>query len=211
MAGTNFMQRLAGWFGRDNGEPLVRPHALTQAPAQDPAYLQAARHLVGLKSGQEANGWLASGGDFLAVTLGDGAHAIVERWNAGPGHATPMQDELPDAGSAPGTSGYLAYRGVRRPYSLRYEQAVDTMIVMATLADLVRNDVELRLCRDSLGGETLAFMALPPSQWHALAAEAGEKAIHRRLVPVPEDFQELHRMALRDLPEWAATAHGRQL
>ena len=216
MSQNNLMQRLAGWLrGSEPGaaDATPRPPALPQPPKQDPAYLAAARKLVAMKSGEQANTWLAAGADVFVVDFGDSAAHIAAEWNAGVGAAAPVAHEHADGqdpeGQQGGITGYLAYRGVRRPYSLRYERAVDAMIVVATLADLVRNDLEMRLCRDSLGGTRVSFVALHPTHWEKLVADAGQKPVDRRFVAVPAHFQELARMAMHDLPEWAATAHGR--
>jgi hypothetical protein len=216
MSQNNLIHRLTGWLrrpGPGGGAAALRPAALPKPPAQDPAYLAAARRLVAMKSGEQANAWLAAGSDVFVVDFGDTADRIAAEWNGGVGGGVPVVHELADGdppdGRQGGVTGYLGYRGVRRPYALRYERAVDAMIVVATLADLVRNDLEMRLCRDSLGGTRVCFTALHPSHWQALAAAAGQKAVDRRFVPVPAEYQELARIAMHDLPEWAATAHGR--
>jgi hypothetical protein len=214
MSQSNLIQRFTGWLrGPGGADAALRPEPLPQPPRQDAAYLAAARKLVAMKSGEQANAWLAAGADVFAVDFGDAAAQIVAEWNAGVGSGAPMTHEFADGQGRDdpqgGITGYLGYRGVRRPYALRYERAVDAMIVVSTLVDLVRNDLDLRLCRDSLGGTMVSFIALHPSQWESLAADAGQKAVDRRFVPVPADFHELARMAMHDLPEWAATAQGR--
>jgi hypothetical protein len=216
MSQNNLIQRLTGWLrGPVAGaaDAALRPPALPQPPAQNPSYLAAARKLVAMKSGEQANNWLAAGADVFVVDFGDSAASIAAEWNGGVGSAAPVDHEYADGndpgGQQGGVTGYLAYRGVRRPYALRYERAVDAMIVVATLADLVRNDLEMRLCRDSLGGTRVSFLALHPTHWETLVADAGQKPVDRRFVPVPAHYQELARMAMHDLPEWAATAHGR--
>jgi hypothetical protein len=213
---NNLIQSLTGWLrrpGPGGAEAALRPPPLPSPPRQDPSYLAAARKLAAMKSGEQAHAWLTAGADVFLVGFNDAAAQISAEWNAGAGSGAAVTHEYADGsdpkGQQGGITGYLSYRGVRRPYALRYQPTVDAMIVVSTLADLVRNDLELRLCRDSLGGTAVSFVALHPHQWLALTSEAGQKAVDRRFAAVPAHYQELARMAMHDLPEWAPTAHGR--
>lgn len=70
------------------------------------------------------------------------------------------------------------YRGRSRRVPLR-SGPDDGLLLVHTLARLVRHEVEFRLCTATIEYSEQAFLAMPPAEWAALEATVGRKAVRR--------------------------------
>jgi hypothetical protein len=91
----------------------------------------------------------------------------------------------------PGFAGYLTFRGkrVRFPWVVGTE---DRHITLHTLNEVLMPEFEIRVCVDSNGSDTLAFLPLSGEDWKALEAAHGERvAKHfRKIKERPNLFTE---------------------
>jgi hypothetical protein len=84
---------------------------------------------------------------------------------------------------------FLTYKGRTVEVPLTHSRD-DGLIVLHTLARLVRQHSDIRFCVDSGHSSNLAFLALAPAAWKALEKEFGRKAVAYRFLPFPEDLGE---------------------
>jgi hypothetical protein len=130
---------------------------------------------------------------------------LIGSWNKTAGKA-----KLPRAGRRIDSSGkdekeFLTYKGKTVEVPLVHSRD-DALIILHTLAGLVRADSDVRFCVDSGHSSDLAFLALAPDQWKALEKEFGRKAIAYRFLPFPKDlgkfldeaFSEKHNRKYRE-------------
>ncbi len=83
----------------------------------------------------------------------------------------------------------IVYKGVRTPVPLVYGPE-DRHITIVTLNRALVADFEIRLCIDSEGADTLAFLPLPSATWEDLEREYGHSVSQRfyRLRDKPNVF-----------------------
>jgi hypothetical protein len=70
----------------------------------------------------------------------------------------------------------IRYRGRTADVPLAFDHE-DNLRTVYTLSQLTREDLEFRLCRDTVGNSEHAFLMLPPGQWRELEREFGPAAV----------------------------------
>jgi hypothetical protein len=99
----------------------------------------------------------------------------------------------------------FTYKGRTQQVPVQYKH-YDNAIAIHTLAQLVRDDTELRFCIDSGFNNVVAFLALPPSAWQALEADYGNDTVAFRFTALPADLESfidnvLFKIEHRDYPD----------
>jgi hypothetical protein len=90
--------------------------------------------------------------------------------------------ELVEVDAHPGFEIYISHRGQRVKVPLVVGPE-DRHITLYTLNELLKPAFEIRVCQDSNGSDTLAFLPLPAADWSALEGRFGAKvAKHFRRV-----------------------------
>jgi hypothetical protein len=89
-----------------------------------------------------------------------------------------LSAELIDVEAENGYDFYISYKGNRVKVPLTYSLQ-DRHITICALNDALAPDYEVRLCIDSNGGDTLAFLPLPVGEWGNLEERYGD-AIRQR-------------------------------
>lgn len=122
---------------------------------------------------------------------------LVRTWNG-----IAARSKLPPVGhrvdsSAGDESEFLTYKGKTVEVPLTHS-GDDGLIVLHTLARLVRQDSDIRFCVDSGHSSDLAFLELAPAAWKALEKEFGRKAVAYRFLPLPEDLAEFLEQAFSE-------------
>jgi hypothetical protein len=86
--------------------------------------------------------------------------------------------EVVEVDADPGFEMYISHRGrrVKVPLVVGHE---DRHITIHTLNQLLKPAFEIRVCVDSNGSDTLAFLPLSGADWSALEARFGEKVGRR--------------------------------
>jgi len=120
-----------------------------------------------------------------------------ERWNE-----ITAKSKLPRVGHRIDSSDkdereFLTYKGKTVEVPLTHSRD-DRLIILHTLARLVREDSDIRFCMDSYHSSNLAFLALPPADWKALEKEFGAKAVAFRFLAFPKDLKKFHEKAFSD-------------
>ena len=97
--------------------------------------------------------------------------------------------ELVDTDADPGFEIYISHRGQRVKVPLVVGPQ-DRHITLYTLNELLKPAYEIRVCVDSNGSDTLAFLPLPAADWSAVERRFGAKvAKHfRRIEQRPNLF-----------------------
>ncbi len=91
-----------------------------------------------------------------------------------------LSGELLSADTDRGYEVYVRYRDRRLKVPLTYSGA-DRHITLCTLNQALAPDYEIRLCVDSHGSDTLAFLPLAASEWSALEQRFGDRVGKRFL------------------------------
>jgi hypothetical protein len=73
---------------------------------------------------------------------------------------------------------YISYRGQRAKVPL-VEGLADRHITLHSLTQLLQPDFEIRVCVDSNGMDTLAFLPLSGADWSALESTFGDNVGRR--------------------------------
>src|SRR5262245_40552590 len=81
--------------------------------------------------------------------------------------------EVVDVDTADRFEVYVTFATHRHKMPLTYSPA-DRHIALCTLNDALRPDYEVRVCVDSGGGDSLAFLPLASDQWATLEGRYGE-------------------------------------
>ncbi len=89
-----------------------------------------------------------------------------------------LSAEVADIDADPGFEMYISYRGQRTKVPL-VEGLADRHITLHTLNQLLKPAFEIRVCADSNGMDTLAFLPLSATDWSALEATFGERVERR--------------------------------
>lgn len=84
-----------------------------------------------------------------------------------------LSAEVVEINAKPGFEMYISHRGrrVRVPLVVGIE---DRHITLHTLNELLKPEFEIRVCVDSHGSDTLAFLPLDAAEWSALEARFGD-------------------------------------
>lgn len=89
---------------------------------------------------------------------------------------------------------FLTYRQTTVEVPLTHSRD-DQLVIVHTLARLVRRDSDIRFCLDSHHSSDLAFLALPPGDWKALEKEFGTDTVAYRFLSLPEKLKEFEKKA----------------
>jgi hypothetical protein len=130
--------------------------------------------------------------DNHAAFVWDDNGEEVEQWNAiagaaGAGGGADVTAEG-DGESRP----RFRYKGAVVEVPILYERG-DNTISVHTLAQLVKQDSDIRMCLDTCWNSEYAYLPLPPAAWAQLEAEFGREAVAFRFLALPPklgDFYE---------------------
>lgn len=102
-----------------------------------------------------------------------------------------LSAELVGVDDDPGFELYISRKGKREKVPLVAGKE-DRHITLNALNELLQPEYEIRVCVDSRGSDTLAFLPLPAADWTALEARFGKKvAAHfRKIEAQPNLFTE---------------------
>ena len=110
---------------------------------------------------------------IFMVDWGEEDDAIVEYCERVLG-TNSLSAEIVDADHDPGYELYISYRGRRTRVPLIVD-AGDRHITLHTLNQVLAPDYEVRVCVDSNGSDTLAFLPLSAADWGTLEAKYGRR------------------------------------
>lgn len=122
---------------------------------------------------------------FLSVDFGQEPEVTVECWNhiVGPHWAVTATSE--DASTPGGWATTLVCNG-RSAQAQYLGSRDDCLLDVLALNSVVKPDIELRLCSDSVGNSDLCYLPLTPTQWHDLETHYGAEQVSQRFARLPE-------------------------
>lgn len=122
---------------------------------------------------------------FVSVDFGQEPEVTVENWNqvVGPNWTVTATSE--DASTPGGWATTLVCNG-RSAQALYLGSRHDCLLDVLALNSVGKPDIELRLCRDSIGNSDLCYLPLPATEWDNLETRYGKEQVFQRFAPLPE-------------------------
>jgi hypothetical protein len=126
---------------------------------------------------------------FLTVDWGLETEELVSQWNhlLDPEHMILLSPEVAALTVRLSYGGYASvvpYRAARE----------DCFIALIVIAQLAKAEIDMRLCRDSLGSSDLCFLPMLHAEWSQLEETYGTAVLDQRFAKLPtniDDFLEL--------------------
>lgn len=118
----------------------------------------------------------------------------VEQWNYIAGRITGLAEVIHNGDA---DDPHFSYKGTSVRVPVLYDRG-DNLLAVHSLSQLVKADMELRLCIDTVGNSEHAFMPLAPSEWRKLEAEFGLDNVKFRFLAVAPDFEDFDAAAFCD-------------
>ncbi|NKI72350.1 hypothetical protein GN109_23265 [Collimonas pratensis] len=139
----------------------------------------------------DADAWklVRDGSTFLSVDWGEETEEIITSLNDIVGVQHPITASYEVSSNPAGFTHILTYQGRTLQISYAAERH-DCFIVVLTLAELVKENIDIRFCKYSIGNSDLCFLPLSPAEWLMLEASHGQETINHRFLKLPQSFNE---------------------
>jgi len=125
---------------------------------------------------------------FVEVEAGQEPEITVENWNRVVGPIWAVAGTTQEA-STP--AGYVTrYECNGRSTQALYAGTRDDYLIDAlALSSVAKPDLELRICKDSIGNSDLWYLPLTPQEWTDLEAQYGADLVSFRFAPLPATLE----------------------
>jgi len=74
----------------------------------------------------------------------------------------------------------------------------DCLLDTLALNSVAKPDIELRLCKDSIGNSDLWYVPLRPTEWKDLERQYGAGVVSQRFIPLPETLDAFVELLTRE-------------
>lgn len=134
---------------------------------------------------------------FLCVEFGQEPEITVENWNRIVGPAFYVTFESENASTPGGWASTLLCNG-RSSQALYLGSREDCLLDTLALNSVAKPDIELRLCKDSIGNSDLWYVPLRPTEWKDLERQYGAGVVSQRFIPLPETLDAFVELLTRE-------------
>ena len=129
---------------------------------------------------------------FLSINWGEETEEIVSCWNRIFPGVLEVTCTAVDATNPAGFTHKFSCKGrtSEAPYTGTRN---DCFIALLALNQVVKHDVDMRFCKDSVGNSDLCFLPLPPADWMRLESEFGAETLAGRFLSLPATFEDFEK------------------
>lgn len=121
---------------------------------------------------------------FVCVDFGQEPETTVDNWNRVVEPIWAVTATTEHASTPAGYTTKLVCNG--RSSQVLYEGSRhDCILDVLALNSVAKADIELRICKDSIGNSDLCFLPLTPNEWRDLETTYGEEFVSRRFARLP--------------------------
>lgn len=134
---------------------------------------------------------------FVCVEYGQEPESTVENWNHVVEPAWAVTATSENASTPGGWATTLVCNG-RSAQALYLGSRDDCLLDALALNSVAKPDMELRLCKDSVGNSDLWYLPLTPTQWEDLETHYGAEQVSQRFAPLPDTLDAFVKLLARE-------------